>query len=254
MAVMHWFADPHIWAGLLTLTALEIVLGVDNLVFIALAANRLPVRQRDRGRKLGLALALITRLALLASISWLVGLIEPVVTVLGHSFSWRDFILLGGGLFLLYKGTREIHAQLEAEEVAEGEAPRPRRGALLGVVTQIMVLDIVFSLDSVITAVGLAEDFFVMAAAIIIAVVIMLVASKPLALFIDAHPTVRMLALGFLLLVGTMLVADGFGFHMPRGYVYAAIGFSILVEALNLLAAKRRRQRKAEAAAPRRTA
>jgi len=251
---MQWISDPQIWASLLTPTALEIVLGVDNIVFIAIAANRLPAQQRDRARKLGLALALITRLALLASISWMVGLIAPLFTVFGHAFSGRDLILLGGGLFLLYKGTHEIHAQIEEEEAPdEAAAPRRRRVSLAGVVGQIMVLDIVFSLDSVITAVGLAEDFLVMAAAIVIAVLIMLIASKPLSHFISAHPTVRMLALGFLLLVGTMLVADGFGFHMPRGYIYAAIGFSILVESLNLLAAQRRRKKK-EAATPRRAA
>jgi predicted tellurium resistance membrane protein TerC len=242
---MQWISDPQIWASLLTLTALEIVLGVDNIVFIAIVAERLPERQRDRARKLGLGLALITRLALLASISWMVGLVAPLFTLFGHDFSGRDLILLGGGLFLLYKGTHEIHAQIEHdEEPGETAAPGRRRVSLAGVVGQIMVLDIVFSLDSVITAVGLAEHFPVMAAAIVIAVVIMLVASRPLSLFISAHPTVRMLALGFLLLVGTMLVADGFGFHVPRGYIYAAIAFSILVESLNLLAAKRRRRKK----------
>jgi predicted tellurium resistance membrane protein TerC len=243
---MEWIADPQIWASLVTLTVLEIVLGVDNLVFIAIVANRLPEAQRDKARKFGLALALVTRLLLLASISWLVGLTKPLFTVADHGFSGRDLILLLGGLFLLYKGTQEIHAHVEGEE--EGEHPARRAVAsVAGAVSQIMVLDIVFSLDSVITAVGLAEDFLVMAAAIVIAVAIMLIASAPLSRFINAHPTVRMLALGFLLLVGTMLVADGFGFHVPRGYIYVAIGFSMLIESLNLVAAQRRRKRREQA-------
>jgi predicted tellurium resistance membrane protein TerC len=243
-SVLHWLTDPEIWASLVTLTLLEIVLGIDNLVFIAIVSSRLPAARRDRARKFGLALALLTRLALLASITWLMGLTRPVFAVSGHDFSWRDLVLAVGGLFLLYKGTQEIHAQIEGEvEAAEGAAAAvPRRAGLIGVVLQIMVLDIVFSLDSVITAVGMAESFWVMAAAIILAVCLMLLASGPLSRFINAHPTVRMLALGFLLLVGTMLVADGFGFHIPKGYIYAAIGFSMLVEALNLWAAERRRK------------
>jgi predicted tellurium resistance membrane protein TerC len=248
---MEWIADPQIWASLITLTVLEIVLGVDNLVFIAIVANRLPERQRDRARKFGLALALVTRLLLLASISWLVGLTQPLFAIAGHGFSGRDLILLLGGLFLIYKGTQEIHAQLEGEEGEGAHGTSRAAASLAGAVTQIMVLDIVFSLDSVITAVGLADEFLVMAAAIVIAVAIMLVASGPLSRFINAHPTVRMLALGFLLLVGAMLVADGFGVHMPRGYIYAAIGFSILVEALNLVAAQRRRKRREQAIAVR---
>jgi predicted tellurium resistance membrane protein TerC len=239
---MEWISDPQIWASLATLTVLEIVLGVDNLVFIAIVANRLPEARRDLARKVGLALALLTRLALLGSISWMVGLVEPIVTIWGHGFSWRDVILLAGGLFLLYKGTHEIHIQVEGGEDEPDAKSAP--ASLAGVITQIMILDIVFSLDSVITAVGLADEFLVMAAAIIIAVIIMLVASAPLSTFINKHPTVRMLALGFLLLVGTMMVADGFGFHVPRGYLYAAISFSILVESLNLVAAERRRKRR----------
>lgn len=246
--MFEWLSDPNAWASLVTLTVLEIVLGVDNLVFIAIVSERLPPARRDSARKLGLALALITRLALLASISWLVGLVAPVLTIAGHAFSWRDFILIGGGLFLLYKGTREIHAQVEGEGEDEAAAHAGARASVTGVIVQIMVLDIVFSLDSVITAVGLADDFTIMALAIVIAVILMLIASAPLAGFIHAHPTVRMLALGFLLLVGTMLVADGFGVHVPRGYIYTAIAFSILVEALNLWAAKRRKRRQARQA------
>jgi predicted tellurium resistance membrane protein TerC len=242
---MHVLLDPEIWASLLTLTALEIVLGIDNLVFIAITADRLPEHRRDSARKFGLALALMTRLALLASVNWLMELVDPVFH-LGRDFSWRDIILVAGGLFLLYKGTHEIHASVEADDSGASGANIARSGGatFLGVIVQIMVLDIVFSLDSVITAVGMADVFWVMAAAITIAIAIMLFASRPLSAFINRHPTVRMLALAFLLLVGMMLVADGSGFHIPKGYIYAAIGFSIGVEALNLWATGRRRRRR----------
>jgi predicted tellurium resistance membrane protein TerC len=238
---VDWLSDPQIWASLLTLTALEIVLGIDNLVFIAILAGRLPAERQDRARQVGLALALITRLALLASIVWIIGLTQPLFEVLGHTVSWRDIILIAGGLFLLYKGTREIHERLEGD--APHMATRGARASFGGVVVQIMLLDIVFSLDSVITAVGMANDLWVMAAAIIVAVVIMLGASGPLAAFVDRHPTVKMLALSFLLLIGMTLVADGAGFHVPKGYIYAAISFSVVVELLNQLAARRRRIR-----------
>jgi predicted tellurium resistance membrane protein TerC len=236
---VDWLSDPQIWASLLTLTALEIVLGIDNLVFIAILAGRLPAERQDRARQVGLALALITRLALLASIAWIIGLTQPLFRVLGHPFSWRDLMLIAGGFFLLYKGTREIHERLEGD--APPEAARRARASFGGVVVQIMLLDIVFSLDSVITAVGMANELWVMATAIIIAVVIMLGASGPLANFVDRHPTVKMLALSFLLLIGMTLVADGAGFHVPKGYIYAAISFSVGVELLNQLAARRRR-------------
>ena len=232
-------ADPKIWASFLTLSVLEIVLGVDNLVFVALLAGRLPERQQARARRLGLALALLTRLALLGSIAWLVHLTEPVVALFGHGFSWRDIVLVAGGGFLLYKGTREIHLRVEGEN----EDPGARLVvSFAGTVVQIMLFDIVFSLDSVITAVGIADELWVMVAAIIVAMALMLAASGPLASFIDRNASVKMLALSFLLLIGMMLVADGFGVHVPRGYVYAAMGFSGVVEALNLLAARRRRR------------
>jgi len=234
-------SDPQIWASLLTLTALEIVLGIDNLVFIAILAGRLPAERQDRACRVGLALALITRLALLASIAWIIGLTQPLFAVLGHAVSWRDIILIAGGFFLLYKGTREIHERLEGD--APHEPASRARTSFGGVVAQIMLLDIVFSLDSVITAVGMANELWVMAAAIIIAVVIMLGASGPLAAFVDRYPTVKMLALSFLLLIGMTLVADGVGFHLPKGYIYAAISFSVGVELLNQLAARRRRIR-----------
>jgi predicted tellurium resistance membrane protein TerC len=236
---MDWLTDPQIWASLLTLTALEIVLGVDNLVFIAILTGRLPAERRDRARQIGLCLALITRLALLASIAWMIGLTRPLFDLFGHVVSWRDIVLIAGGLFLVYKGTAEIHQRLECEGLHE--APSRGKTSFGGVIVQIVLLDIVFSLDSVITAVGMASAFWVMATAITVAVVIMLVASKPLADFVERHPTVKMLALSFLLLIGMTLIADGTGFHVPRGYIYAAIGFSVAVEALNQFAARRRR-------------
>ena len=235
---MEWLFDPEIWASLLTLTLLEIVLGIDNLVFLALMVERLPPEQQARGRKAGLGLALITRLGLLAAIGWIVGLTHPLFSVAGHAISWRDLVLIVGGFFLLYKGTAEIHESMEESENGEGGTRKPGRFGVI--VVQIMVLDIVFSLDSVITAVGMAEHFLVMAAAIVIAVLLMLWASGPLGAFIHKHPTVKMLALSFLLLIGMTLVADGAGFHVPKGYVYAAIGFSIGVEALNQLARRRK--------------
>jgi predicted tellurium resistance membrane protein TerC len=245
---MGWLNDPQIWASLLTLTALEIVLGIDNLVFITILAGRLPAERQNRARRMGLGLALITRLALLASIAWIIGLTQPVFEILGRSISWRDVILIGGGFFLLYKGTREIHHRIEADDL-----PSERRHAntsFAGVIMQIAVLDIVFSLDSVITAVGMASEFWVMATAIVIAVLIMLAASGPVSDFVNRHPTVKMLALSFLLLIGMTLVADGAGFHVPKGYIYAAITFSAAVEGLNQLAGRRRRRRIPPATGP----
>lgn len=238
---MDWLTDPQVWASLLTLTALEIVLGVDNLVFVAILAGRLPAEQQHRARQVGLALALITRLALLASIAWIIGMTRPLFDLFGHPVSWRDIVLAAGGFFLLYKGTNEIHHRLEGggpEQAAGGGRP-----GFAGVVVQIMLLDAVFSLDSVITAVGMASELWVMTVAIVVAVVIMLAASAPLAEFVERHPTVKMLALSFLLLIGMTLIADGAGFHFPKGYIYAAIGFSVAVEALNQTAARRRRPR-----------
>ena len=239
---MDWITDPEIWASVLTLTALEIVLGIDNLVFIAILAGRLPAEQQNRARQIGLALALLTRLALLASIAWIIGLTQPLFDLFGHPVSWRDIVLIAGGLFLLYKGTREIHHALEGYGL-DGKEPANARMSFAGVVTQIILLDVVFSLDSVITAVGMANSLWVMATAITIAVAIMVVASGPLAEFVQRHPTVKMLALSFLMLIGMTLIADGAGIHVPKGYIYAAIGFSVGVEALNRLVARRRRRR-----------
>jgi predicted tellurium resistance membrane protein TerC len=246
---MDWVIDPGLWASLLTLTALEIVLGIDNLVFIAILAGRLPAEQQNRARQIGLALALLTRLALLASIAWIIGLTQPLVDLFGHPVSWRDIVLIAGGLFLLYKGTKEIHHALEGDGL-DAEEPASAPMSFAGVVTQIMLLDVVFSLDSVITAVGMASTLWVMATAIIIAVVIMLVASGPLAEFVQRYPTVKILALSFLMLIGMTLIADGAGFRVPKGYIYAAIGFSVGVEALNQFAARRRRLRGGVRAVP----
>ena len=239
----EWLLDPQIWASLLTLTILEIVLGIDNLIFISIVAGRLPGHLQARARSVGLSLARFLRLALLASISWLVGLTATIFSVGGHGFSWRDLILAGGGLFLLYKGTKEIHELVEGGEEDGGatdEATKPKV-SFSSVIGQIIVLDIVFSLDSVITAVGMADNLWVMSTAVMVAVVIMLFASGTVANFVNRHPSVKMLALSFLLLIGMVLVADGMGFHVPKGFVYAAMGFSVAVESLNLLARKKRK-------------
>ena len=238
----EWLLDPQIWASLLTLTVLEIVLGIDNIIFIAIVAGRLPAHLQARARSVGLSLALFMRLGLLASISWLVGLTATIFSVGGHGFSWRDMILIGGGLFLLYKGTKEIHELVEGghDEAGATDQVPPRKVSFASVIGQIIVLDIVFSLDSVITAVGMADNLWVMSAAVLIAVLIMLVASGPVANFVTRHPSVKMLALAFLLLIGMVLVADGLGFHVPKGFIYAAMGFSVAVESLNLLARRKR--------------
>jgi predicted tellurium resistance membrane protein TerC len=230
---MDWLTDPSAWIALLTLTVLEIVLGIDNIVFISVLTGRLPANQQARARRVGLGVALVMRIALLLAISWVVGLTAPLFTVAGFELSGRDVILIGGGLFLLAKATTEIHEGLEGS--GPGETPAPRRAPTFsGVIVQIGLLDIVFSLDSVITAVGMANQIAVMVAAIGIAVGLMLVAAGPLSRFVEEHPTVKMLALSFLLLIGMSLVADGFDVHVPKGYIYFAMGFSVFVELLNL--------------------
>ncbi len=240
---MEWVTDPTIWFGLLTLVALEIVLGIDNLIFIAILADKLPPEQRDRARIVGLSLALGMRLGLLASISWVMSLTAPLFTALTLEISWRDIILIVGGVFLLIKATIEIHDRLEAS--SHGHAVGQAHASFWPVIAQIVMLDVVFSLDSVITAVGMVDELFVMMAAVVIAVMVMLVASKPLTRFMNAHPSLVILCLGFLLMIGLVLVADGFGFHIPKGFVYAAIGFSLMIETFNQRALRNRRKRAA---------
>jgi len=228
---MEWLSDPQAWAALATLTALEIVLGIDNIIFISILVGRLPAHQREKARVLGLALAMLTRLALLLSLVWIMSLNTPLFSVLNQGISGRDLILIAGGLFLLVKSTSEIHEGLEgATESRQHRAV----ASFAGVLIQIAIIDIVFSLDSVITAVGLAQQIEVMALAIVISVAVMMFAARTISDFVDKHPTIKMLALAFLILVGTALIAEGFDFHVPRGYIYFAMAFSVAVEMLNL--------------------
>jgi predicted tellurium resistance membrane protein TerC len=235
--MFEWIATPEAWIALATLTALEIVLGVDNIIFISILVGRLPARQRDLARRLGLGLAMVARLGLLFSIAWVMGLTEPWFAVLGEEISGRDVILIVGGLFLLAKSTHEIHNALEGESGGHGGVAAASFGAVLA---QIAVLDIVFSLDSVITAVGLVDHVSIMAIAIVLAVGVMLLAAKAIGEFVDAHPTIKMLALSFLILVGVTLMAEGFDVHVPKGYIYFAMAFSIGVEMLNMRIRRRR--------------
>jgi predicted tellurium resistance membrane protein TerC len=231
--------SPEAWAALLTLTALEIVLGIDNVIFLSVIVSRIPEAQAKRARQIGLALALVFRILLLSVLVWLIGLTEPVITVRGIALSWRDIILIGGGLFLIGKATHEIHTEVEALEGNSDASPRA--GAFFWVIMQIIVVDIVFSLDSIITAIGMAQDLAIMVTAVVIACFIMYVSSGPVSRFVANHPTTKMLALAFLVLIGVALVADGFKFHIPRGYIYFAIVFSAAVEFFNVLAGRNRR-------------
>jgi predicted tellurium resistance membrane protein TerC len=228
---MDWITNIDIWIALLTLTTLEIVLGIDNIIFIAILAGKLPEGLQARARRVGLGLALITRVLLLLSLAWIIRLTAPLFTVFGHEVSGRDLILILGGLFLLAKSTYEIHDKMEGSAHGHGGSAA---SSFVGVIVQIMLLDVVFSLDSVITAVGMVDQVGVMIAAIVIAIGIMLVASGPISAFVDAHPTVKMLALSFLLLIGFSLLLEGFDRHVPKGYIYFAMGFSVFVEMLNL--------------------
>ena len=228
---MEWLASPDAWIALLTLTILEIVLGIDNIIFISILSSKLPESQQARARTVGLALAMIMRILLLLSIAWLARLTAPLFAVFGHEISGRDLILLGGGLFLLAKATHEIHQKLEGEK---GHGTKKVAPAFAAVITQIVLLDIVFSLDSVITAIGMAEELAVMVIAVVVAVGVMLVAAGPISRFVEGHPTVKVLALSFLLLVGMALVAESLDQHIPKGYIYFAMGFSVFVEMINL--------------------
>ena len=228
---MDWLTDPQAWVAFATLTALEIVLGVDNVVFISILAGKLPVEQRERARRWGLGLAMLMRILLLMSISWVIGLTEPLFTIVGQELSGRDLILLGGGLFLIGKATHEMHDRLEGEEGAASARVAASFGA---VITQILLLDIVFSLDSVITAIGMADDIAVMIAAVVVAVGFMFAFSGRISAFVERHPTMKVLALSFLLLIGASLVAEGFDTHIPKGYIYFAMAFSLFVESINL--------------------
>ncbi len=233
-------SDPTAWIALLTLVVLEVVLGIDNLIFISILTNKLPVAQRARARRLGISAALIMRLVLLATISIIVQLTTPVFSAFGHAFSWRDLILIAGGLFLVWKATKEIHHTVDPAEHEEATLGGTLQISLAGAIFQILLLDLVFSIDSIITAVGMTDEIAIMYIAVIVAVSVMMLAATPLANFIERNPTIVMLALGFLLMIGMTLIADGMGFHVPKGYIYAAMGFSALVEALNMLARSRK--------------
>ncbi len=234
---MEWLFNIEIWASLVTLTVMEIVLGIDNLVFLTIAASKLPEHKRLPVQRLGLAAALVMRIIFLAAVVWITKLTLPVFAIGDHTVSWRDLILLGGGLFLLWKGTQEIHQEVEGGQ--EGRLARAATG-VGAVIVQIMVLDLVFSLDSIITAIGLTDILWVMIVAVTIAIAVMMFAARPVGRFIEEHPSTKILALSFLILIGAALVAEGLHFHIPRGYIYFAIAFSLGVEALNLIAARRR--------------
>jgi len=231
-------SEPSTWLALLTLTAMEVVLGIDNIVFISVLVSRLPKAMADRARQIGLLLALGFRIALLLVLTWLIGLTQPVISAYGLDLSWKDLILIGGGLFLLYKATHEMHKAVE--EGPEAETPAPAKGSFAAVIAQIIAIDLVFSIDSIVTAIGMAQHVEIMIAAVIIAVGIMYMASGTVASFIARHPTTKMLALAFLLLIGVTLVADGLGFHIDKGYIYAAMAFATAVEAINILSRRNR--------------
>jgi predicted tellurium resistance membrane protein TerC len=245
-ALIELFLQPATWAALVTLIAMEVVLGIDNLIFISILTNKLPEASREKARRIGIGLALLMRLGLLATVAFIVTLVQPVIELFGQGFSWRDIILIAGGLFLVWKATKEIHHSVDpapSDDVFDTSKAVMTFGSAI---TQIILLDLVFSIDSIITAVGMTDHVPIMVVAVIVAVLCMLLAATPLANFIDKNPTVVMLALGFLLMIGTTLIAEGFGAHVPKGYIYAAMAFSVLVEILNMLSrrAKQRRQGK----------
>jgi predicted tellurium resistance membrane protein TerC len=234
--------DPAAWAALATLIAMEVVLGIDNLIFISILTNKLPQDQQTRARRIGIGLALILRLGLLGTVAIIVQLTDPIFTAFGHGFSWRDLILIAGGLFLVWKATKEIHHNVDPDHGPDMFDRGEARLSFTSAIAQILVLDLVFSIDSIITAVGMTEHVPIMVAAVLVAVAVMLLAADPLARFIAANPTVVMLALGFLLMIGMTLIAEGFGAHVPKGYIYAAMAFSAAIEALNMLSRRARRK------------
>jgi len=236
--------DPNAWAALATLIVMEVVLGIDNLIFISILTNKLPEHQRARTRRIGIGLAVILRLGLLSGVAFIVQLTTPLFALFGHGFSWRDLILIAGGLFLIYKATSEIHDQVVLDEELHDPAAAVVHATVIGVIGQILVLDLVFSLDSIITAVGMTDDIPIMVIAVVVSVGLMLLAADGLARFIGNNPTIVMLALGFLMMIGITLIADGMGFHIPKGYIYAAMAFSALVEGLNMLARRAQRKRR----------
>ncbi len=240
-------ADPAVWAALATLIAMEVVLGIDNLIFISILTNKLPEAQRARARRLGIGAALLLRLGLLGTVAFIVQLTAPIFTLFGHGFSWRDLILIAGGLFLVWKATKEIHHNVDPDPGDDMFASGAARLTFGAAIFQILLLDLVFSIDSIITAVGMTNDIPVMVIAVIVAVMVMLLAADPLANFIQRNPTIVMLALGFLLLIGTTLIAEGFGAHVPKGYIYAAMAFSAGVEVLNMFARRASKRKKAAA-------
>ncbi|MCB1477540.1 MAG: TerC family protein [Rhodobiaceae bacterium] len=238
--MLELLTDPAIWAAFVTLTAMEIILGIDNIVFLSLLTGPLDKQTGRRARRIGLFLALLMRVALLFAITWIIGLTHPAFTLFDYTVTWRDLILLAGGLFLIVKATLEIHTGIEGTE-QEKTGPKVKAGAAFAmIIAQIVVIDAVFSVDSILTAVGMADDVEVMIAAVMVAIAVMYVASEPIAGFIERHPTTKMLALAFLMLIGVALVADGLGFHIPRGYIYFAMAFSAVVEMINLAARQRR--------------
>lgn len=236
--MFEWIFTPEAWVALVTLLALEIVLGIDNIIFITILVSRLPEEQRDLARRLGIGFAMVSRLALLFSLAWIIGMVEPWFRVFNQEISGRDLVLIGGGLFLLAKATHEIHNSLEA--VSTENKTQKVYGGFYAIIMQITILDIVFSLDSVITAVGLAQHVSIMVVAIIGSVIVMLFAAKPIGIFVDAHPTIKMLALSFLTLIGFTLIAEGFDVHVPKGYIYFAMAFSVMVELLNIKVHRRK--------------
>ncbi|MDX1403059.1 MAG: TerC family protein [Woeseiaceae bacterium] len=242
-AILTLINDPAAWLALLTLTVMEVVLGIDNLLFISVLSNKLPQESRSAARRIGIAGALVLRFVLLGTIVWIVQLTRPVFEILGLGFSWRDLILIAGGLFLIWKATAEIHQVVDPDPEPENSRMKIAATSITSVVVQILILDLVFSIDSILTAVGMTEHVPIMVIAILITIAIMLLAADPLANFIKANPTIVMLVLAFLLLIGTVLIADGFGVHVPRGYIYAAMAFSAFVEVLNMSARRKRRRR-----------